>query len=180
MLYCICLPSVVKPGYQSYDESIGKSHLLGLKPTASLADDNWNRGGITAPPLITAMIYLVRLHQWDSRAGQSMSESVMKRGWPADRSAGMQFMYDRKKSEKSRSNRSFAFSGQPFLAALPGGGKVTVLEGWSRNVRVPRGERVMSLGVNFDHLYTTPTKEKLFCCQCFTVVNNDKIKSAIY
>lgn len=104
------------------------SHLLGLKPTALLAEDNWNRGG-TAPPLITAMIYLVRLHQWDSRTGQSMSESVMKRRWPADRSAGMQFMYDRKKSEKSRSNRSFAFSGQPFLAALPGGGKVTVSEG---------------------------------------------------
>lgn len=51
-------------------------------------------------------------------------------------------MYDRKKSEKSRSNRSFAFSGQPFLAALPGRGKVTVSEGWSRNVKVPQGEHV--------------------------------------
>lgn len=158
------------------------SHLLGLKPTASLAEDNWNRGG-SAPPLITAMIYLVRLHQWDSRAGQNMSESVMKRRWPADRSAGMQFMYDRKKSEKSRSNRSFAFSGQPFLAALPGGGKVTVSEGWPRNVRVPRGERVTSLGVKFNNLYTTPTKEIILLSMFHSYVvkiNNNKIKSTIY
>lgn len=39
-------------GSKSY-EAIGKSHLLGLKPTASLAQDNWNR----SPPLITAMLY---------------------------------------------------------------------------------------------------------------------------